>query len=37
MAIFTEEGSGLLLLRLLGVIALGLAVYIDAITLAIGA
>jgi len=37
MALFTEKGSGLMLLRLLGVIALGLAIYIDAITLAIGA
>jgi uncharacterized protein YjeT (DUF2065 family) len=37
MASFTEDGSGLLLLRLLGVIALGLAIYIDAIALAIGA
>ena len=36
MGMFTEEGSGLLLLRLLGVIAIGLAVYIDAIALTVG-
>ncbi len=37
MAMFTEEGSGLMLLRLLGIIAIGLAIYLYAIVLAIGA